>query len=93
MFKKKILKRTKSLAIATLMGLSLGVVLPITVALNNPQTVYAQDPAPVACQCAQHTAEQGAFPHAVGAQKGEKFPPIHIEAHILQHRMVGIGKG
>lgn len=47
MFKKKILKRTKSLAIATLMGLSLGVVLPITVALNNPQTVYAQDPAPV----------------------------------------------
>lgn len=47
MFKKKILKRTKSLAVATLMGLSLGVVLPITVALNNPQTVYAQDPAPV----------------------------------------------
>lgn len=47
MFKKKILKRTKSLAIATLMGLSLGVVLPVTVALNNPQTVYAQDPAPV----------------------------------------------
>lgn len=47
MFKKKILKRTKSLAITTLMGLSLGVVLPITVALNNPQTVYAQDPAPV----------------------------------------------
>ena len=47
MFKKKILKRTKSLAIATLMGLSLGVVLPTTVALNNPQTVYAQDPAPV----------------------------------------------
>ena len=47
MFKKKILKRTKSLAIATLMGLSLGVVLPATVALNNPQTVYAQDPAPV----------------------------------------------
>ena len=44
MFKKKILKRTKSLAIATLMGLSLGVVLPVTVALNNPQTVYAQDP-------------------------------------------------
>ena len=52
-----------------------------------------QDPAPVACQCAQHTAEQGAFPHAVGTQKGEKLPPIHIEAHILQHRMVGIGKG
>ena len=47
MFKKKILKRTKSLAVATLMGLSLGVVLPATVALNNPQTVYAQDPAPV----------------------------------------------
>lgn len=47
MFKKKILKRTKSLAIATLMGLSLGVVLPTTVALTNPQTVYAQDPAPV----------------------------------------------
>ena len=56
MFKKKILKRTKSLAVATLMGLSLGVVLPATVALSNPQTVYAEDPAPVDTSASSKTS-------------------------------------
>ena len=56
MFKKKILKRTKSLAVATLMGLSLGVVLPATAALSNPQTVYAEDPAPVDTSASSKTS-------------------------------------
>ena len=41
---------------------------------------------------AQHTAEQGAFSHAVGAENGQKLAFLHPEADVLQDLPFSVGE-